>query len=370
VLELTRTASPRLGLSLGASRTALECGEFGSTIQALMAEVISTGTRFALLGLNPTAGTGDILNWLGDAIKHARAADEFIVALTLPANLQGSKTTGMQGVPTLVQGYRAEYIQFQVELALQQSRLECIPVMQLEMPDVAAVERQDQIDRYWPELAERLQAMTAQGKVLQWGLALPAPSAVAAQPQASRDTVRHSDDEPPPWVDDFPALLSSKCFRNVSLPYHLFGQSAHRWFAQCAALELAVVATQPLAQGLLSGAIGSTSTFHKRDPRGLRWSVDDLSRAAAAIAEVSRLVKRTPMAAQSSDAAREIIERGRYPAHLIQAENLLELALRFVMAADVSAIALGARSKQQWIESWMASTNVPLTVELLHKLTH
>ncbi len=356
-----------LGLALRAARTALICGEFGSTIERMLGEALATGCELLWLDIPPArddiafgnaaapfdSATADVWKWVGAAVRTARAADHVITAAAL-----APITTGALEV-----AFPVEFVQRRVEQVLTATELDAVPLVQLQ---VAA--QHTRADRYWGELQAALQRMTREGKVMHWGLAVAPPP---RQPVRRPDRERQSDHDE--FVDDFPDLLRDDVFAALTVPFHLFGQSAARWLPATTELKRAVIAQEPLCRGALVGEIGATTKFHRFDPRAQRWSSDDLHRMAIAVARLAQSAKQLPPAVNSCDEARAVVgqwqqARSRNEGIEPETTSVLELALRFVISAAPLHTVVGARTAEQWRAALIAADPRPLPVNLQQAL--
>jgi aryl-alcohol dehydrogenase-like predicted oxidoreductase len=356
-----------LGLALRAARTALICGEFGSTIERMLGEALATGCELLWLDIPPArddiafgnaaapfdSATADVWKWVGAAVRTARAADHVITTASLAPITAGA----------LEVAFPVEFVQRRVEQVLTATELDAVPLVQLQ---VAA--HHTRADRYWGELQAALQRMTREGKVMHWGLAVAPPP---RQPVRRPDRERQSDHDE--FVDDFPDLLRDDVFAALTVPFHLFGQSAARWLPATTELKRAVIAQEPLCRGALVGEIGATTKFHRFDPRAQRWSSDDLHRMAIAVARLAQSAKQLPPAVNSCDEARAVVgqwqqARSRNEGIEPETTSVLELALRFVISAAPLHTVVGARTAEQWRAALIAADPRPLPVNLQQAL--
>ena len=356
-----------LGLALRAARTALICGEFGSTIERMLGEALATGCELLWLDIPPArddiafgnaaapfdSATADLWKWLGAAVRTARASDHVITAAALAPITAGP----------LEVAFPVEFVQRRVEQVLTASGLDVVPLVQLQ---VAANHARS--DRYWGELHAALQRLSREGKVMHWGVAVAPPP---RQPVRRPERERQSDHDE--FIDDFPDLLRDDIFVALAVPFHLFGQSAARWLATTTELKRAVLAQEPLCRGALAGEIGATTKFHRFDPRAQRWTSDDLHRMAIAVARLAQSAKQLPPAVNSCDEARAVVgqwqqARSRNEGIEPATTSVLELALRFVLSAAPLHAVVGARTAEQWRAALMAADSRPLPANLQQAL--
>lgn len=131
-----------------------------------------------------------------------------------------------------------------------------------------------------------------------------------------------------------------------------------------AARNVAILARRPLAGGALAGTLGPGAKLRKDDDRKLDAAT--LERYAVGAAKLAALVKETPPAARSCDAAKLQLEQNRRPEH-VECTTLPELALRF--AIDRGTIPLPRlQHKEHVTDALAAQIAAPLPRELTEKL--
>ena len=217
-----------LGLALRAARTALICGEFGSTIERMLGEALATGCELLWLDIPPArddiafgnaaapfdSATADLWKWLGAAVRTARASDHVITAAALAPITAGP----------LEVAFPVEFVQRRVEQVLTASGLDVVPLVQLQ---VAANHARS--DRYWGELHAALQRLSREGKVMHWGVAVAPPP---RQPVRRPERERQSDHDE--FIDDFPDLLRDDIFFALAvLTFLPSTRSSHPWCSAC-----------------------------------------------------------------------------------------------------------------------------------------
>jgi aryl-alcohol dehydrogenase-like predicted oxidoreductase len=130
------------------------------------------------------------------------------------------------------------------------------------------------------------------------------------------------------------------------------------------ARDVAILARRPLAGGALAGTLGPGAKLRKDDDRKLDAAT--LERIAVAVAKLAALVKETPPAARSCDAAKLQLEQNRRPEH-VECATLPELALRF--AIDRRTIPLPRLQHKEHVTDALAATIAPaLPPDLIEKL--
>jgi aryl-alcohol dehydrogenase-like predicted oxidoreductase len=214
--------------------------------------------------------------------------------------------------------FSPEYLEYRLERSLRATRLEIIGLALLEGWHDSWMSSSS-----WPEVLGAMAQLRRKGKVLHWGLALPAFS-----------------------VPHCAAVLDEPMISAVAAPLCLWNAAAERLASAAAEREIAFFAEQVMGQGGLSGEITATSVFRHDDVRHTRFAdpagLIELSRR---IAELAAFTKSTPPAAESSDAAREVLEAVRRDRSERECETLAELAVRFAISSpSVTAAVVGASS--------------------------
>lgn len=128
--------------------------------------------------------------------------------------------------------------------------------------------------------------------------------------------------------------------------------------------DVAILARRPLAGGALAGSLGPGAKLRKGDDRAL--DAPTLERIAVGVAKLAALVKETPAAARSCEAAKAQLERNTRPEH-VECATVAELALRFVLDRD--AIALPRlHHREHVVDALAAAIAAPLPRDLMDKL--
>lgn len=336
------------------------------------------------LDLVDLADDDDSERLAGEVIRELRLRDKITAAARIPA-LTAKRDVLADRVP-------ARYIQARVESALRCTRLDVLPLAQLEL---RASWRSSSA---WPELVGTCERLIREGKVLAWG---------ALVDQIEDDT---GDLALEPW------LVS------LSLPFSLCERAAQPVFAAArAALEvpggaaaasqhahlmaaglrpelviaaglppdlilaalpststtsneppkparetpIKILARRPLAGGALAGSLGPGAKLRQRDDRNALGTAQ-LERIAVATAKLARFVKQTPPAARSCDAAKLQLEIMKRPDQLY-CDSLPELALRYVVTQGCVALPRLHRHEHV-IDALAASVLPPLPADLVAEL--
>jgi aryl-alcohol dehydrogenase-like predicted oxidoreductase len=204
------------------------------------------------------------------------------------------------------------YLENCLEKSLKATTLEVLPVALLEGWHDSWL-----LSTAWPEIQGAMAHMQKKGKVLRWGLSLPAA--------ALAHTLK---------------ILDEPLIAMVAAPYNLWSVAAEKLAAAAVERQVAFLAQQVLGQGGLSGEVVATAVFPPGDVRRELFASEpgriELSRR---VAELAAFTKSIPPAAQSSDAAREALETARRDlleggdGRARECETLAELAVRFAISA-------------------------------------
>lgn len=314
----------------------------------------------------------------GETVRAMHLRDKVTAATRVPAL---SVMPG--GAPTrdlLVERLPPRYVVSRVESALRASRLDVLPLVQL---DVRAAWRASSA---WPELAGTCARLVREGKVLDWGAYVArieddTPELVK-QPWLASINVPYSLCEraadsvlaaaatahvAPPIDESAPAPLAidPMLVIQAGLPAELVLQAAaarNATIAEPAAppkaareSPIAVLARRPLAGGGLAGVLGPGVKLKPRDDRS-DLTFAQLERVAVAATKLSRFVKQVPPVARSCDAAKLALEQNKRPAH-VDVLTLAELALRFVITRG--AIALPRLHRHEHVLDAFAASALP-----------
>lgn len=287
---------------------------------------------------------------VGDALRTLRMRDRVLVMTRVPA--LGGRDILMDRLPP-------KYVVERVERALRVSKLEVLPVVQLEL---RAFWRSSSA---WLELVDTCHRLVREGKVLQYGAyigkleedtaellaepwlaALNVPFSLCEREALPLIKAAEKPPEPPPPpvagmppVDDtLAAAAASDPMIASVLASQLLAVSAPAPVDAVPATPLprkAILARRVLAGGALAGALGPGAKLRLRDDREL--DPETLDKIAVGVARLARFVKQTPSVARATDAAKMQLEQNKRP-DLVECETIAELALRFVLDHGVIAL--------------------------------
>ncbi|MGC4117878.1 MAG: hypothetical protein QM765_25690 [Myxococcales bacterium] len=317
---------------------------------------------------------------VGDAVRSLRLRDVVMVATRIP-NRRELPAPG--------------YVQQQVEASLRASKLDALPLAMLPLSTAWLA------SSAWLDLAGTLVRLVREGKVLRWGARLDLAGAerdgrlteeleaaaalrdpfcaisiaLSACDRRGLPLLEGVITKPPPVVKKKkkPAGLI------VSLDDADDDLLADPQLAALVGMipkqpevvepervkSLPILAREPLAGGALAGMLGPGMRMSPRDDR---QSIDaaTLQRIAVAAAALAPLVRDQPPAARSSEAAKQMLERGKRPEH-VEAFTLAELALRFVV--DRGAIALPRLHQRDYVTAALiAGSAKPLSSAVHERL--
>ncbi len=240
----------------------------------------------------------------GDAVRSLRLRDRAILATQVPLV---SETPGRPR-DALIERLPPRYVQERIEATLRATKLDALPLAFL---PVRAMWLSSTV---WPEIIGACERMVREGKVLRWGARLDLGGA------------------PDLDVELAEAAKLGAPFVALSVVYSACDRRAEPLLAG----KLPVIAREPLAGGALAGTLGPGVRLSPRDGRNAIGTAV-LERFAVGAARLAALVRDTPPAARSCDAARAAFERAKRPAHL-EALTVAELALRYVIGKGAIAL--------------------------------
>jgi aryl-alcohol dehydrogenase-like predicted oxidoreductase len=287
---------------------------------------------------------------VGNALRGLRLRDRVLVLTRVPA-LSASRDVLLERLPP-------KYVVDRVESALRSSKLDVLPVVQLEL---RAAWRSS---KAWPELVDTCQRLVREGKTLQyaawiaqieddttdllgeaWLSALNVPYSLCEREAEPLIAAAEKPPEPAPVVTEQPPVddaLAAAAARDPMIASVLASQLIVAPPTTVVASEptappprKAILARRVLAGGALAGTLGPGAKLRQRDDRELDPAT--LERIALGVAKLARYVKETPPAARASEAAKQQLERNQRPDH-VECETLAELALRFVLDRGVIAL--------------------------------
>jgi aryl-alcohol dehydrogenase-like predicted oxidoreductase len=289
---------------------------------------------------------------VGNALRILRLRDRVLVLTRVPA---------LSGRDVLTERLPPKYVVERVERALRSSKLDVLPVVQLEL---RAAWRSS---KAWPELVDTCQRLVREGKALQYAAWIPrieedttelvseawlsainvpyslcereAEALIAAAEKPPEPAPTPVVAEPPP-VDDAlaaaaardPMIASVLASQLIVAPPPVAAAPAE---PAAPPPRKAILARRVLAGGALAGTLGPGAKLRQRDDRELDAAT--LERIAVGVAKLARFVKETPPAARASEAAKQQLERNTRPDH-VECETLPELALRYVLDHGVIAL--------------------------------
>lgn len=278
---------------------------------------------------------------VGDAVRALRLRDTVTIATRVPLV---AERPGAPRRDVLPERLPARYVQDKIEDALRATRVDALPLAQLSLRPAWRA------SPAWPELLGTCARLVREGKVMAWGALL--------------DDVGADLDGAAALVTEEPAWLAA-----VSVPYSLCDRAAEPLLDAIATASaerpIAVLARHPLAGGALAGVLGPGVSLPRTDDRRA-LDAATLERIAVEVARLAPLVRATPPAATSCDAARAVLERGRRPEH-VECATLAELALRFVI--DRGAIALPRLHRRDHLAgAIVAAAAPPLSAALVARI--
>jgi aryl-alcohol dehydrogenase-like predicted oxidoreductase len=288
---------------------------------------------------------------VGNALRALRLRDRVLVLTRVPA-LTATRDVLLERLPP-------KYVVDRVESALRSSKLDVLPLVQLEL---RAAWRSS---KAWPELVDTCQRLVREGKALQYAAWVPqieddtaellsepwlsalnlpyslcereAEPLIAAAKKPPEPTPAVATEAPP--VDD---ALAAAAARDPMIASVLASQLivapspvATPTTPAEPPPRKAILARRVLAGGALAGTLGPGAKLRQRDDRELDAAT--LERIAVGVAKLARFVKETPPAARASEAAKQQLERNTRPDH-VECETLPELALRYVLDHGVIAL--------------------------------
>lgn len=344
------------------------------------------------LELVDIAPEDDAERLVGETIKALRLRDKAYAAPRISA--LRAVPSGAPTRDTLVDRLPVRYVVSRVESALGTTRLDAIPLAQLELRGGWRA------SSAWPELVGTCARLVREGKVLAWG---------AFADSVDDDTAALTTE---PWLESL-AVPFSLCERRAlplfaaaakatevpgtqtSEQQHLLAAGLRPELVIAAGLPaelilaavpaatpsavagepakaprsepMAILARRPLAGGALAGTLGPGAKLKQRDERNaIEGAV--LERIAVATAKLAPYVKHVPPAARSCDAAKLELERMKRP-DLLHAASLPELALRYVITRGAIALPR-VHHHEHVLDALSASIAPPLPADLIEALEH
>jgi aryl-alcohol dehydrogenase-like predicted oxidoreductase len=285
---------------------------------------------------------------VGESVRDLRARDRVVVATKIPP---ADNRWPADGTRPLHAAFPAAHVQACVEDSLRNLRLEVIPLQQLHVWHDAWLEASA-----WPELRGTMERMVREGKVLHWGISVNDAGA------RSGDALE---------------ILDQPIIETVQVIYNLFDRSAETaLLARAAKHDVGVIARCPLDEGGLGGELGAGSQFPPGDWRHNYFGGTRLDELALRLARLSAFVGDVPAGARTTDASRAALAATvrtdrdvRDRKAELEADNLAELALRFVLSRDEIAVTIpGMRTAEHVRANLAAGDDRRLSPALLARL--
>ena len=286
---------------------------------------------------------------VGNALRILRLRDRVLVITRVPA---------LPGRDVLTDRLPPKYVVDRVERALRVSKLDVLPVVQL---DLRAFWRSSPA---WPELIDTCHRLVREGKALQFGAYVPrieedtadllretwlsalnVPFSLCEREAEALIAAAEKPPEPAPVVNEPPPVDPALAAAAASDPM-IASVLASQLLSETPPVVVetkpaeppprkAILARRVLAGGALAGTLGPGAKLRQRDDRELDAAT--LERISVGVAKLARFVKQTPPAARASEAGKQQLERNKRPDH-VECETLPELALRFVLDRGVIAL--------------------------------
>lgn len=333
---------------------------------------------------------------VGETLRALRLRDKAIAAPRIPA-LRMTPSGAAVTRDALIDRLPPRYVIARVESALRATRLDALPLAQLEL------RASWRASSAWPELVGTCARLVREGKVLDWGAfadqldaddnvgdlafepwlaslsvpfslcdrtAMPALFAVAARatevPAAQTPTEHHLA----------AAGLTPELAITAGMPAELILAVVATTPASSSSADaappkpprgepIAILARRPLAGGGLAGIVGPGAKLKPRDDRNA-LDAHQLERIAVAAAKLARFAKHVPLAARSCDAAKLQLDRMKRPDQL-HGDTIADLALRYVITRGAVALPRLHRHEHV-IDAVAASIGPPLPADLLESL--
>lgn len=263
-------------------------------------------------------------------------------------------------VPSVGRDLPVRYLVERIDMSLRATKLDALPLVML--PLRAAWRAASA----WPELVGWCARLVREGKVEHWGVHVtetsrdevpniprvkravaPAPEPMAPRPAGSLillpDEAVMADPAlaiavevargatPAPVETDgiaHPAVgfLDEPWLAALAVEFAMCARDALPLIAQA---KVPVFARHPLAGGALAGTIGPGIAFAPKDDRR-ELTPAQLERIAVGVAKLASRVKQMPIAAQSCEAAKQIVETTPRPPNVL-VNTIAELALRYAI---------------------------------------
>ncbi|MDX2094240.1 MAG: hypothetical protein SFX73_40790 [Kofleriaceae bacterium] len=314
----------------------------------------------------------DAEHLVGDALPTPRALDRVVVATTVPML---SSRPGAPQRDVLPERLPMGYVQERVEATLRATRFDALPLVQLPLRPAWRT------SSAWAELAGTCARLEREGKVLAWGAIIddvPAlVDAFAEPPPPPPPTTTPSGliislfdattpaAPPPTPAKKHAPLVDEPWLASLAVPFNFCDRTADPIFDAAKEHAKTILARRPLAGGALAGILGPGIKLVPRDDRN---AVDarTLEGIALTMATLAQYVRTEPLAARSTVAAQQFVERHRRRDD-IECLTVAELALRFVLARG--AIALPRLHRHAFVlDAFAAMSAPPLAPDLLARI--
>ena len=292
-----------------------------SVVARVIGEAIDRGVN--VLDTAPYLGDSEAL--CGQTLRELHAWEKILLVSKLPpASAEAALKDlladdhGVAYRDPLPKVWSPAYLEDRVERSLRATKLEVIPLMLLEGWHDSWLR-----STAWPEIHGAMIRLQRRGKVLHWGLQVPA--------SALPHTVQ---------------ILDEPLITAVAAPYCLWSAAAAPLVAAAAERGIAFFAQLVMGQGGLSGELVATEEFRHDDVRSkLFGNAEGRIELSRRIAELAAFTKAIPPAAESSSTAREVLEASRRDLANRECETVAELAVRFAISnPGVASAVIGASS--------------------------
>jgi aryl-alcohol dehydrogenase-like predicted oxidoreductase len=292
-----------------------------SVVARVIGEAIDRGVN--VVDTAPYLGDSEAL--CGQTLRELHAWEKILLVTRLPpASAEAALKDlladqhGVAYRDPLPKIWSPAYLEDRVERSLRATKLEVIPLMLLEGWHDSWLR-----STAWPEIHGAMHRLQRRGKVLHWGLQLPA----SALPHTAE-------------------ILDEPLITAVAAPYGLWSAAAEGVAAAAAERNIAFFAQLVMGQGGLSGEIMAAGELRADDVRSQRFgNAEGRIELSRRIAELAAFTKAIPPAAESSSEAREILEASRRDLANRECETVAELAVRFTISnPSVASAVIGTSS--------------------------
>jgi len=214
--------------------------------------------------------------------------------------------------PHVADGYTLKNLETFVDRSLRNLQVDCLDLLQLHCPPTAVYSR--------PEVYKALDQLQSKGKIRNYGVS----------------------------VEKISEALASIEFPNVQSVQIIFNMFRHKpieeFFPKAKQRRVGILARVPLASGLLTGKIASSSTFPRDDhrnynlhgevfDRGETFSGVDLDKGLAAVEELKRIVPK--------------------------GMDLTQMALRWILMFDAVTCSIPGAKRVEQVEDNVGAGDLP-----------